>query len=256
MRPIVTLLTDFGTIDGYVAEMKGVLYSAVRDITVVDITHDIPPHDVELARLTLARVWRRFPAGTIHIAVVDPGVGSARAALAAQSDGHFLVGPDNGVLSAALLLPGADVVSLRIPPGAAATFHGRDVFTPAAAAIAAGAAIESLGAPFSDPILRRTPEARRRADGAIVGQVIAMDRFGNAITNLVARKGGFAEIDGKRLLIVRTYSDIEEGAAGALVGSSGLMEITVRGSSAERELGLERGSPVVLHPPVSTNQVR
>ena len=98
MRPLITLLTDFGTADGYVGEMKGVLLSGVPDAEIVDISHDIPPQDVERARLTVARVWRRFPAGTIHIVVVDPGVGSSRAAIAVASEGRFLLGPDNGVL--------------------------------------------------------------------------------------------------------------------------------------------------------------
>src|ERR1700741_4808150 len=98
MRPIITMLTDFGTADGYVGEMKGVLLSLAPDADVVDISHDIPPQDIERARLALARVWRRFPAGTIHVVVVDPGVGSSRAGLAIESDGRFLVGPDNGAL--------------------------------------------------------------------------------------------------------------------------------------------------------------
>src|SRR5215218_419057 len=114
MRPLITLLTDFGTIDGYVGEMKGALLSRAPDAEIIDITHDIPPQDVERARLTLARVWRRFPAGTIHIVIVDPGVGSARAALAVASDDRFLVGPDNGVLSPALLVRGARVVALDV----------------------------------------------------------------------------------------------------------------------------------------------
>src|SRR4051794_37925871 len=109
-RRIVTLTTDFGTTDGYVGEMKGVLLSQAPEIDVVDITHDIPPQDVERARLTIARVWRRFPAGTIHVVVVDPGVGSPRAGLAVQSGERFLVGPDNGVLSPGLLFPDAQTV--------------------------------------------------------------------------------------------------------------------------------------------------
>src|SRR5829696_2508656 len=99
MRPIVTLLTDFGTADGYVAEMKGVLLTASPETVVVDVAHDVAPQDTEGARLALARYWRRYPPGTVHVVVVDPGVGSARAALAVQADGRFLVGPDNGVLS-------------------------------------------------------------------------------------------------------------------------------------------------------------
>src|SRR6185503_5702130 len=104
MRPIITLLTDFGTADGYVGEIKGVLLTRLPDAQLIDITHDVPPQDVESGRLVLARTWRRFPAGTVHVVVVDPGVGSERAALAVCSDGRFLVGPDNGVLSPALLL--------------------------------------------------------------------------------------------------------------------------------------------------------
>src|SRR5918911_4299398 len=128
MRPIITLLTDFGTADGYVAEMKGVILSLAPEAQVVDVSHDIAPQDIEGARLAVARYWRRFPERTTHIVVVDPGVGSARAAIAVASDGRFLVGPDNGTLSPALLVAGARVVSLGIPAQAAPTFHGRDVF--------------------------------------------------------------------------------------------------------------------------------
>src|SRR6185369_4194026 len=112
MAPIITLITDFGTADGYVGEMKGVLLSRAPGATIVDITHDIEAQDVDGARLTVARVWRRFPAGTVHLVVVDPGVGSSRAALAVESDRRFLVGPDNGVLSPALLMTGATAVAL------------------------------------------------------------------------------------------------------------------------------------------------
>src|SRR6185312_14218156 len=112
MPPVITLLTDFGTADGYVGEMKGVLLSLAPSVHLVDLAHDLPPQDVERARHTVARVWRRFPRGTVHLVVVDPGVGSARAALAVESHGQYLVGPDNGVLSPALLLPGARAVEL------------------------------------------------------------------------------------------------------------------------------------------------
>src|ERR671933_2554401 len=144
MPPVVTLLTDFGTADGYVAEMKGVILSHAPEAQVVDLTHDVPPQDVEAGRLAVARYWRRFPQGTVHLAVVDPGVGSARAALAVASDGRWLVGPDNGLLSPALLVAGARAVVLPVPPTAAPTFHGRDVFAPAAAALALGTPIDAL----------------------------------------------------------------------------------------------------------------
>src|SRR5687767_15551022 len=122
---IITLLTDFGTADGYVAEMKGVLLSSAPGVQVVDLSHDVSPHEVDAARLAVARYWRRFPPGTIHLVVVDPGVGSDRLAIAVLSEGRFLVGPDNGVLSPALLQPGARAVALAVPAGAAPTFHGR-----------------------------------------------------------------------------------------------------------------------------------
>ncbi|HYD53198.1 MAG TPA: SAM-dependent chlorinase/fluorinase [Gemmatimonadaceae bacterium] len=245
---VVTLLTDFGTADGYVGEMKGVLASLAPGAPLVDITHEVPAHDVESGRLALARSWRRFPPGTVHLAVVDPGVGSARRALAVQSDGRLLVGPDNGLLSPALLVAGARVVQLPIPPTASATFHGRDVFAPAAAALATGAPIEDLGHPVEDPIVKRTPEAHRRLDGSIEGQVIAVDRFGNAITNLVGRLGGVLEVDGARLPVRRSYSEVDEDAPAVIVGSTGLLEVSVRDGSGAERFGLHRGSRVVLHP--------
>src|SRR3712207_234825 len=203
MAPVITLLTDFGTADGYVAEMKGVILTRAPDVTVVDVTHDVSPQDVECGRLALARYWRRFPPGTVHLAVVDPGVGSARAALAIESDGRWLVGPDNGLLSPALLVAGARAVILPVPATAAPTFHGRDVFAPAAAALAAGARLDALGSPALDFVVRRTPEPRRLSDGSIEGQVITVDRFGNAITNLVGLRAQSVEVNGRSLPIDR-----------------------------------------------------
>jgi S-adenosylmethionine hydrolase len=248
MRPIVTLLTDFGTADGYVAEIKGVLLSQAPDVALVDVTHDVPAHDVESARLAVARYWRRFPRGTVHLAVVDPGVGGARAALAVESDGRFLLGPDNGVLSPALLAAGAQAVRLPVPPRASATFHGRDVFAPAAARLALGGALADHGAPMDDPVVRRTPEARRLPDGGVEGVVIAIDRFGNAITNLLTLGAGAIEVDGRALPLRRVYEDVEPGAPLALVGSNGLVEIAVREGSAAERLGIRRGARVVLRP--------
>lgn len=246
MRPLITLLTDFGTADGYVGEMKGVLLARAPDAMLVDITHEIPAQDVELARLTLARVWRRFPLGTVHLVVVDPGVGTDRAALAVKSDGRLLVGPDNGVLSPALLVAGACAVALEVPPNASASFHGRDVFAPAAASLALGASLESLGGVASRPTIRRTPEPHRIDDGVLAGVVISVDRFGNAITNLVALRAGVLEVTGATLPLRRTYSDVSPGEPLAIVGSSGLIEIAVRDGNAARQLNLTRGSPVVF----------
>jgi hypothetical protein len=249
--PLVTLLTDFGTADGYVAELKAVLATEAPGVAVVDASHDVPAQDVEAARLALARYWRRFPRGTVHLAVVDPGVGSARDALAVESDGRLLVGPDNGVLSPALLLAGARAVCLPVPPRAAPTFHGRDVFAPAAARLALGAALDSLGGPADDPVVRRPPEARRLADGGIEGCVIAVDRFGNAVTNLLAgptaqRPGAALDVAGRAVPVRRVYADVPSGEPVALAGSNGLLEIAVRDGSAARLLGVARGARVVL----------
>lgn len=244
MRSIVTLLTDFGTADGYVAEMKGVLVSTARDLELVDVSHDIPPHDVESARLAVARYWRRFPERTVHLVVVDPGVGSTRAALAVESDGRFLVGPDNGVLSPALLIRGARAVSLPVPGDASPTFHGRDVFAPAAAALARGTPLDSLGQPAETPVMRRTPEAVRDPDGWIRGEVIVIDRFGNAVTNILGVRDGEVRIGATTVPVKRVYADVAPGEAVALVGSSGLLEVAVRDGSAARTLGLVRGTQV------------
>ena len=246
MTPLITLLTDFGTADGYVGEMKGVLLTAAPDATIVDIAHDIAPQDTEGARLAVARYWRRYPPKTVHLVVVDPGVGTSRAAIAVNSDGRFLVGPDTGVLSPALLAPGVEVVALPVPKGASPTFHGRDLFAPAAAQLAVGTALASLGSPFLDPVVRRTPEPHRAADGAIRGEVIHVDRFGNAVTNLLAPQGGTIAAAGRVLPLSHTYGDGAPGDVVAITGSSGLVEIAVRDGDAARVLGLRRGDEVVL----------
>ena len=246
MTRIITLLTDFGSADGYVGEMKGVLAAGAPECMVVDITHDIPAHDIDAGRLAVARYWHRFPVGTVHIAIVDPGVGSARAALAVESEGRMLVGPDNGILSPAMLHQGARCVSLPIPSSAAPTFHGRDVFAPAAVQFAQGVELDALGEPLATPIVRRTPEAVRADDGSIHGVVIAIDRFGNLVTNLITRRTGTVSLGGQAIVIRRTYSDVAPGEIVALVGSSGLVEIAVRDGSAAKALEVERGQKVIL----------
>jgi hypothetical protein len=246
VRARITLFTDFGTADGYVAEMKGVLYELAPNADVVDLSHDVPAHGVEHARLAVARYWRRFPAGTVHLVVVDPGVGSERAALAVRSEGRHLVGPDNGVLSPALLTSDVQVVQLDVPANAAPTFHARDVFAPAAAALANGAAVESLGQPFATPVIRRTPAAVRGPDGALRGEVIAIDRFGTLVTNLVSTGDHIVEFARRRLPLRHTYADVDSGTLVATVGSSGLVEIALRDGNAAKTLGADVGAPVTL----------
>jgi S-adenosylmethionine hydrolase len=246
MTRIVTLLTDFGTVDGYVAEMKGVILSGAPGVTVVDITHDVPPQDVERARLTVARMWRRFPPGTIHVVVVDPGVGSTRASLCVASDERFLIGPDNGVLSPSLLLPAARAIALPMPASASSTFHGRDVFAPCAAALARGESFDSLGEPLDAPIIRRTPEPVRTKAGTLDGEVIVIDRFGNCVTNLFGFRAGKVLVDSREIAVHSTYADVPVGEVVAVVGSGGFIELAVRDGSAAEVLGLSRGSKVAL----------
>jgi len=244
---LVTLMTDFGTRDGYVAEMKGVLLDRAPGVALVDITHDIPPHDVDAARLALERYWQRFPGGTVHVVVVDPGVGTARRALAVASAGRYLVGPDNGALSPALALDDATAVALLVANDASPTFHGRDVFAPAAAALATGCPLASLGEPCLDPVVVNVPEPVAGSGGRFEGEVVTVDHFGNAVTNLSAPDGdAIVEFAGHRLPLRRTYADVERGEVVALVGSSGRVEIAVREGSAAAALGIARGARVVL----------
>ena len=246
MRALITLLTDLGTADGYVAELKGVLYSEVPDAIIVDLTHDVPPLDIELARLAVARYWHRFPSGTVHLVVVDPAIGRGRAPLVVESDGRFLVGPDNGVLSPALLRPGARAFTLHLSPSPAPSPHGHEVFAAAAAALARGAAIDALGTPLRAPMIRRTKEPMRIADGDIAGEVIAIDRYGNAITNILGAHAGRIDVGGRLVDVVQSYADVPAGSPLALAGSSGLLEVAVRDGSAARELELTRGAPVIF----------
>jgi hypothetical protein len=243
----MTLLTDFGTADGYVAEIKGVLVSRAPGVPIVDLSHDIPPQDVAFGRLTVARYWKRFPVGTVHLVVVDPGVGTARAAIAICSEGRFLVGPDNGVLSPALFALDAKVVQLPVDPSASATFHGRDVFAPVVAQLATGAPLEDVGEPYRDAVRLRTPPPFRDAHGLLHGEVLAIDRFGNVITNLLTRDArGMVKIGGRAARMVRTYGEATRGELVALIGSSGFVEVAVREGNAAVALGVERGAVVVL----------
>jgi S-adenosylmethionine hydrolase len=243
----ITLLTDFGTADGYVAELKGVLVSLAPGASIVDLSHDIPAQDIAMARLTVARYWKRFPVGTVHVVVVDPGVGTARAAIAIASEGRLLVGPDNGVLSPALFSLDARVVQLPVDPRVSSTFHGRDVFAPVAARLALGEPLEAVGEPHREAVRLRTPQPRRDAYGLLHGVVLTFDRFGNVITNLITQERvGMVKVAGRAARLVRTYGEAAPGEMVALVGSSGLVEIAVREGNAAQTLGISRGDAVVL----------
>src|SRR6266850_1293528 len=220
MATLITLLTDFGSADSYVGEVKGVLLSQVHGAALVDITHQVPPGDVRAAQYILSRVWHRFPQGSVHLAVVDPGVGTDRRVLAASTAGHFFVAPDNGLLS---FLPAeAPFVGLPIPAGAAPTFQARDVFAPVAGQLALGAPLSHVGHPVTDAY--RSPLPVPQHDGtAVVGEVIYVDRFGT---------------------LSRTFGDVGRGALVAFAGSGGTVEIAVRDGSAARLLGVGVGAEV------------
>jgi S-adenosylmethionine hydrolase len=245
MATLITLLSDFGDADSYVAEVKGVLLSRVHGAALVDITHQIQPGDVHAAQYTLSRAWHRFPRETVHLAVVDPGVGTERRALAAAAAGHYFVAPDNGLLS---FLPlDAQFVSLPIPPGAAPTFHARDVFAPAAGQLALGAALTHLGQAISDPHRAPLP-APRQDGGAAIGEVIYVDRFGTLISNIpagLARPGARVTIGATDVgELRRTFADVEPGQLVAFVGSNDTVEIAVRDGSAAKRLGVGVGAKV------------
>src|SRR5574341_1478136 len=150
MRPIVTLLTDFGLADTYVAEMKAAILTEATDIRLVDLSHQVPPGDIRAAQYLLGRAWGRFPLGTVHLVIVDPGVGSGRRAMAIHHAGHYFVGPDNGVFTA--VLDGSELLELRVPRRSAPTFQGRDVFAPAAAHLAEGESFKVLGPALANPV--------------------------------------------------------------------------------------------------------
>lgn len=247
----ITLLTDFGTADGYVAAMKGVIASIAPEAIIDDASHDIPPGDVVAASHALERYWDLYPPGTVHVVVVDPGVGSARRAIAVEAEGRYFVAPDNGVLSPVFDAAGTSIHALEDAafrrPEVSSTFHGRDVFAPAAAHLARGAPIARLGRPIGDPVRLEAPAAVRDEAG-VHGRVVHVDRFGNLITNI---PGEWVEHAAEVLVagrsvgpIRRIYADVSPGELLALVGSAGVVEIAVRDGSAAERLGVRRGTDV------------
>ena len=236
---IITLLTDFGTADSYVAEMKGVLLTYAPTATLVDITHQVLPGDVRAAQYLLSRLWMFFPEGTIYVAVVDAGVGTDRRVLGATRFGRYYLAPDNGLLS--FLSLNATFVSIPVLPEAAPTFHGRDVFAPAAAVLARGGSLESLGTPITDPHYAPLPIPRIEGD-ALVGEVLYVDRFGTLVSNIspTALKPGASirvgDVDVGPLR--HTFADVASGGLVAFTGSGGTVEIAVRDGSAARLLGV------------------
>lgn len=261
-RPIVALLTDFGTRDHYVGAVKGAVLTACSEATLVDIAHDLPPHDVAEAAFSLAAAYRSFPAGTVFLAVVDPGVGSERRAVAIEAGGYRFVGPDNGLFTFVLSEhPRARVHAITnaglFRYEVSNTFHARDIFGPVAGHLAQGAPLDLVGPALGDPVVFALEPVRQRGPGEWEASVLHVDRFGNLTTNLtrtqleeiLATVGGdpteiVVVVEGIVLPVVRTYADLPEGEACALVGSSERLEVAVHRGNASRVLGAGKGAPV------------
>ena len=259
--PVVTLLTDFGVTDAYVAAMKGVILTGCPDARLVDISHEIPPQDVTVASLVLRDAAPYFPAGTVHLAVIDPGVGTDRRAMIAAAGAHRFVGPDNGLFSEVIRALATeeqpakywDVSHSRVArPKRSHTFHGRDLFAPVAGALAQGAAPEDLGPPMDDPIHSSAAAIVRTAEG-LRGKVVAVDHFGNLTTNIGA--GALAGCHRLEVTfpgrntppargLYRTYQEGPTGEPMGLIGSSGYLEIAICQASASERMHIYRGDAV------------
>ncbi len=274
--PLIALLTDFGLSDGYVGSIKAVIWSLAPGARLLDITHDIRPQDVRGAAFVLMTVAPYLPRGAIVVAVVDPGVGTGRRAIVVEAGGRYYVAPDNGLLSYVLLFdPPQRIVALEnrryFLPRVSSTFHGRDIFSPVAAHIALGVPLAEFGPPL-DSIITLPEPALKAGAGYISGEIIHIDRFGNAISSIGELE---RELDGTFLLrprfgggqeirfrpepcrievggtslggIAQAYGSVPEGEPVVIVGSSGHLEIAVNGGSAADVLGLHPGLPVTLY---------
>jgi S-adenosylmethionine hydrolase len=264
--PLITLLTDFGTSDYFVSAVKGVILSSNPEVHIVDITHDIPPQDVEAAAFILLAAYASFAPGTIHVAVVDPGVGSARRPILIQTRDRFFVGPDNGVFSYVY----DQELKLGTPPQifhltnqqyfrhpVSATFNGRDVFGPVAAALSHGVEPEALGSQVKD-IIRLSPlRPEISRDGRVKARIIHIDHFGNCVTNITQEelsaemiaRGAKLRVRGKQIKSFRSYFAEQTGSRDkvfAVWGSAGFLEIAASNDSAARLLKGRRGDPVIV----------
>jgi S-adenosylmethionine hydrolase len=257
---IIALLTDFGRSDVYVGVMKGVMLGIAPRAQLVDLTHDVPPQDLATAAWLLCTAWRSFPAETVFVAVVDPGVGTARRPVAIYAGGRYLVGPDNGIFGHALAAEPAeravvlDAAAYYATPQPSATFHGRDVFAPCAAHLVAGVPLESLGSPLAPAdLVRLAEQGPAWRGGTLVAHAIYVDHFGNIITDLgpeltdrfLAQPTARAVV-GSRTITARaiTFGEGPEREPFLLRDSSGQLAIAVRDGSAAAALGVGRGDVI------------
>ena len=250
---IITLLSDFGLRDYFVGAVKGVLLSLNPDLTLVDISHQIPPQDIFTGAFTLGQAYACFPLGTVHLAVVDPGVGTARKALVASAGGHFFVAPDNGILTY-VMEANEDFAAYEITADhyfrkpISATFHGRDVFAPIAAWLSRGIPLHQIGPELKSPIRMQLPALKRVRDTLIQGTILAVDPFGNLITNLKPGDlpGSFKMLAGQKEItsLRKTYGEAAPGEIFIVPGSTGYLEISMRSGSAATTLNLKPGIPI------------
>ncbi len=255
---VITITTDFGHRGPFVGVMKGVIASRFRDALVIDVTHEVPAHWPPEAGFWMSRAWPYFPTGTVHLGIVDPGVGTERDILLASMSGQLFIAPDNGLL--APLLPQADKVwRLRLERLAtlgvaapSATFHGRDIFAPLAAEIAAGRAVaQDLGEEVSDWVPGWLEEPQVSRD-KVVGVIVTVDAFGNLISNIeqsmiAAMQNADVHFAGKHLRLQATYGRAAPGSYLALINSFGVLEIARAEGSAAEGLGTERGAPIIVY---------
>ena len=263
-EPVITLLTDFGLADHYVAAMKGVILAICPRARLVDITHQITPFAISEGAYTLAQAWEYFPRGTVHLAVVDPGVGSARRAMAVELEGHRFVAPDNGLLSMVLASGrGAKIRENRIREITAHryfrepvsnSFHGRDIFAPVAAHLAKGLALARVGKQLANPVMGDFAKPTQLRDGRWQGRVLRVDSFGNVITNFdwmtfheIARRPFSLKLASRTLTKYRaTYASAAAGQPFVMRGSSGYLEISINKSNAAATLKAAPGTAVIL----------
>lgn len=258
-RPTVALMSDFGSRDHYAGAMKGAILHVCPEATLVDISHDIPPHDLQVAALELAAAWRYFPIDTVFLVVVDPGVGSGRRGLAVDTGDYRFVAPDNGVLTAVLReTPPRRAVELTerryARPTVSRTFEGRDRFAPAAAWLARGVQLSALGRPAGDLKMLDLPVVEVGRD-RVAGEVLRVDRFGNLVTNIdratveqfAARGAIEITVAGHAVgHLVDTYADIAEHEVCALFGSTDHLEIAANAASAVARLDVAHGARVEI----------
>jgi hypothetical protein len=256
--PLITLTTDFGLSDHYVGTMKGVILSICSRARIVDISHGVGAYEIPEAAFTLAQAYRYFPRGAVHVVVVDPGVGTSRRPILAQAAGHYFIAPDNGVLSMIFAAQKHKVRTISnaryFLPQVSNTFHGRDIFAPAAAHLASGVAPARFGKPIEDYLRLDFDKPARTGRRTWTGAILKVDRFGNIVTNFSV--ADFPDLDKRAFemavgsqrinVFARHYAERGPGEAFAIVGSAGFYEISVGQASAAKLLGCAAGAPLEL----------